>query len=253
MLSPKPWQREPGARLILGLIITICLGGLLLAFADRLIGGLSSKEQQVLRLVMVAFFYQGIALFWIGLFFREHGVGWSEAIGLSDSQRARTIGLGILGGVCVVPVAMGLVTLFDWILTQTAIAPEEQLAVRILKQTITKEPVENLLGAFKLTWMILAVTVVPAAEEILFRGILYPSLKQRGSAWFAFCATSILFAEIHFNLVTLVPLTVLAMLFTWLYEETDSLLAPIIAHSIFNGANILLLEFGESLRKMGPF
>ena len=38
-----------------------------------------------------------------------------------------------------------------------------------------------------------------------------------------------------------IPLFVLALALTWLYEKTGSLLAPIVAHSLFNAANLALL------------
>ena len=40
-----------------------------------------------------------------------------------------------------------------------------------------------------------------------------------------------------------VPLFVLALALTWLYEFTDNLLAPIAAHSLFNTANLVGLHF----------
>jgi membrane protease YdiL (CAAX protease family) len=40
-----------------------------------------------------------------------------------------------------------------------------------------------------------------------------------------------------------VPLFVLALGLTWLYEFTDNLLAPVVAHALFNAANIVLLFF----------
>ena len=43
------------------------------------------------------------------------------------------------------------------------------------------------------------------------------------------------------NLAILVPLFVLALTLTWLYEETDNLLAPILAHSLFHAANFVAL------------
>jgi membrane protease YdiL (CAAX protease family) len=49
---------------------------------------------------------------------------------------------------------------------------------------------------------------------------------------------SLLFALIHLNLAALFPLFVLALAFTWLYEHTDNLLAPIVAHALFNAANL---------------
>jgi membrane protease YdiL (CAAX protease family) len=42
---------------------------------------------------------------------------------------------------------------------------------------------------------------------------------------------------------TLVPLFMLALALTWLYERTDNLLAPITMHSLFNIAYLIVLCF----------
>ena len=41
--------------------------------------------------------------------------------------------------------------------------------------------------------------------------------------------------------MSFVPLFVLALAFTWLYQKTDCLLAPIVAHSLFNTTNLIIL------------
>ena len=40
-----------------------------------------------------------------------------------------------------------------------------------------------------------------------------------------------------------IPLFVLALAFTWLYETTDCLLAPIFGHVLFNAAGLVLIKF----------
>jgi len=45
----------------------------------------------------------------------------------------------------------------------------------------------------------------------------------------------------HMNLITFVPLTILALVLTALYERTGNLLAPIATHALFNGMNFTLL------------
>jgi len=87
----------------------------------------------------------------------------------------------------------------------------------------------------------MAVFVAPIVEEILFRGILYPAIKQIGYPRLAAIGTAILFALFHVNLVTFASLTVVALGLVVLYEFTDNLLAPIIAHAIFNASNVLMI------------
>ncbi|HOB32537.1 MAG TPA: CPBP family intramembrane metalloprotease, partial [Verrucomicrobiota bacterium] len=46
---------------------------------------------------------------------------------------------------------------------------------------------------------------------------------------------------IHANLKTFIPLTVLALVMTLLYERTGNLLAPIATHATFNAVNFIYL------------
>ena len=83
--------------------------------------------------------------------------------------------------------------------------------------------------------------IAPVAEEFIFRGMLFPFIRQLGYPKLAWFGVSFLFALIHTNVPTFVPLFVLALALTWLYERTDNLLAPITAHALFNAANYIVL------------
>jgi len=111
--------------------------------------------------------------------------------------------------------------------------PEEQEAVQTLEMAATWFP-RVILG-------VVTIVLAPAAEEMLFRGILYPAIKQAGFPRLALWGTAVIFAAIHLNLVTFVPLLVLAVALTLLYERTDNLLAPITAHALFNAMNFIIL------------
>jgi membrane protease YdiL (CAAX protease family) len=101
------------------------------------------------------------------------------------------------------------------------------------------------LGAF-------AVVLAPVAEEFIFRGMLYPFVKQLGSPRLAWVGVSFAFALIHDDAATFVPLFVLALALTWLYEKTDNLLAPITAHALFNATNLIVLCLAEGFSRQLP-
>jgi len=65
--------------------------------------------------------------------------------------------------------------------------------------------------------------------------------RRRGWQVLSWFGVSALFALIHMNLQTFLPLFVFALALTWLYEKTDNLLAPITAHALFNATNFALL------------
>jgi membrane protease YdiL (CAAX protease family) len=74
---------------------------------------------------------------------------------------------------------------------------------------------------------------------------LYPWIKKAGFPKLAFVGTSLVFAIIHLNLMTLLPLFVLALILTGLYEKTNNLLAPIAGHALFNAVNLVMLYVFE--------
>ena len=113
------------------------------------------------------------------------------------------------------------------------IAPEVQDTVKTLQDTGSMET--------RIFIGLLAVGVAPFAEEVVFRGILYPALKQQGYPKLALWGTALLFATMHFNVTLFLPLFFLAVILTLLYETTDNLLAPIVTHGVFNLANFYWL------------
>jgi membrane protease YdiL (CAAX protease family) len=90
-----------------------------------------------------------------------------------------------------------------------------------------------------------AIILAPLLEEILFRAILYRGIKQHGHPRLALFGSALLFATIHLSLLTFVPLTVLAVILALLYDRADNLMAPIVAHSLFNAANFFLYLYQD--------
>jgi len=90
------------------------------------------------------------------------------------------------------------------------------------------------------SFVAITIIVAPFAEELLFRGILYPVIKQAGFPRLALWGSSVAFSGIHLNLAIFLPLLVLALVLVWLYEKTDNLLTPIVAHALFNATNLAL-------------
>jgi uncharacterized protein len=86
-----------------------------------------------------------------------------------------------------------------------------------------------------------AIGIAPVTEELLFRGVLYPALKQNGWPRGAWVVTSFVFALTHANAMTFLSLFALSLLLIWLYERTGNLLGPIVAHSLFNAVNFYQL------------
>ena len=85
-----------------------------------------------------------------------------------------------------------------------------------------------------------ACVLAPVSEEMVFRGFLYPALKRFSRPMVAATAVAGAFAVIHLSLGALLPLFVMALLLTLVYEWSGSLWVPILVHAGFNLTNIIL-------------
>jgi hypothetical protein len=83
--------------------------------------------------------------------------------------------------------------------------------------------------------------VVPFAEELFFRGVLYLWLRQRFGVWAGLLISSILFGILHGEISVGVAAAALGMVLAWTYEKSGSLWTPVIIHILNNAAKILIL------------
>jgi membrane protease YdiL (CAAX protease family) len=94
-------------------------------------------------------------------------------------------------------------------------------------------------GGIILQMVIAAVCIAPVAEEILFRGYIYPVFKRTIGTVPAALGSALLFAAIHGNALGFPGLTLLALALTLAYEFTGSLAVPVFMHAWFNGLSLL--------------
>ncbi len=85
----------------------------------------------------------------------------------------------------------------------------------------------------------MACVAAPLAEEFIFRGYIYGTVKRFTSPVFAAVISSALFAAAHGNLPALFPLWSLAILLVISYESTKCLWVPIGIHAFFNAIMII--------------
>ena len=83
----------------------------------------------------------------------------------------------------------------------------------------------------------------PVLEELLFRSVLFGGLTKIMPIWPAIVLSGFVFAVIHVNAATLIPLWFLGAAFAWLYVRTGTLLAPMAVHFTFNAINLALCPF----------
>jgi membrane protease YdiL (CAAX protease family) len=87
---------------------------------------------------------------------------------------------------------------------------------------------------------ITTVIIVPAFEEMLFRGMFQTMIRSfLAKPWLSIAIASGLFAAVHSNAGHWPGLFVLSMCMGYAYEKSGSLLRPIFIHSLFNASSII--------------
>lgn len=229
-LLRKPWDWDHFVRPFVGMLFCLYLGLTLGAFAQHF-AGKPVFENPTLRALVAALSFQGVALPFMWRFVREHRVRWREAFGYRVNWKK-----AVLFGAAIACVALPVGQLLQLASAETmsrlGATPETQPAIQALRNTAT--------WLDRVALGIAAIGLAPVAEETLFRGILYPAVRQLGFPRLALWGTSLAFAAVHWNAVTFVPLLLLALALTLLYEKTGNLLASIVAHAVFNALNFTM-------------
>ena len=183
--------------------------------------------------------FQGAALVLVWLFLREQQMSWGDAFGFRNSWLVAVL-TGIILACLFLPLGRELQRGSAELLLRLPrfhLKPEDQQAVQVLQTADTWRD-RLLLG-------LVVIVLVPPAEEMLFRGILYPWVKHLGYPRLALWGTALAFGAVHLNLISFLPLAVLGAALTVLYERTGNLLAPITAHAMFNAMNFAWLYLVE--------
>lgn len=109
---------------------------------------------------------------------------------------------------------------------------EHEGSIRILSESVGSL---SRVAAVLITVLLLA----PIGEEILFRGILYTSLRQKKRLNVSIILSSVIFAIAHAQLIHFLPVMTVGMILAYLYERTRSIVPSITLHFFTN----LLLVF----------
>jgi membrane protease YdiL (CAAX protease family) len=165
----------------------------------------------------------------IWMFLRKLRTPPDVAFGLRAPRIAAAVSLAVLVAIVTLPLAWFLGEVSASFMSRLGVTPQEQMPVTALRAAVSMPQ--------RVVFAIVVIGVVPIVEEALFRGILYPAAKAAGFPRLALWGTALLFAAVHGNLMTLIPLLFLAVMLSLLYEQTGNLLAPILTHSLFNAAN----------------
>lgn len=86
--------------------------------------------------------------------------------------------------------------------------------------------------------------VIPLAEELMFRGILYKRYRERQNFWYSAICSSLLFSFMHVSLTQMLYTFLLGLMLAYVYEKFGSFCAPFVLHVFINMGSIIFTETG---------
>lgn len=183
------------------------------------------------QVVTGAMVYASIVIFIGGLMIYRN-LRVSEVFGFGALRFGPTLGRGLLYLAAAYPLLM---------LVQAMVYGA--LGGEMGQQDVVKFLADSRSMRDRMAVLVMAVVVAPVAEEIIFRGYLYPVMKKYFGPFVAMVGTSLLFAVLHGHAASLPALFMLAMCLGLSYEKSGSLLVPMIMHAVFNAISVAAILF----------
>ncbi len=183
------------------------------------------------QVITGAMVYASIVIF-IGGLMLYRNLQVSEVFGFGQLSFRRTLGRGVLYLAAAYPLLM-LVQAMVYGASSGEMGQQD--VVEFLR---TSELMRD-----RMAVLVMAVVVAPVAEEMIFRGYLYPVAKRYFGPFIAMVGTSLLFALLHGHAASIPALFTLAMCLGLSYEKSGSLLVPMIMHAVFNAISVAAILF----------
>lgn len=149
-----------------------------------------------------------------------------SSLGLIFKNKFRNIYIGILGYSSVIPFTV--LALIISIMVSTNLGFESKGNPLLLVYFLPDIP-------FKLGYLLIFISVIgPICEEIFFRGFLYKTLRSKFNVRWGIFLNSIIFSFLHLTPAGFLPIFVLSIMLSYIYEKTGSLIAPVALHIMHN-------------------
>lgn len=219
-----PWTIAEG----IGIVVLALLLNVAVAIAARAswLPEANGSAAESIRLGLLGVTPYALTLVVVWGLMRRHGYSWSQGLGI----RRTDVITGVAVAALVALLGRGFASIWTGFLIAGGFEPPSNLDVTSWFPT---DP----LGISIL--FLLSVVVAPVVEEMIYRGMLFPSLRLRLGSGLAVIFSALAFGIAHVSLVwLLVPTAVLGAMLAKAFERTRSLQVAILGHSLFNAAAV---------------
>lgn len=154
------------------------------------------------------------------------------------SSHAQAIQQGVLAFFTGLPIVWLINLSWVWI---TKLWSQLGFPIDLEQQELVKLFAESHSPELLTTIILFGVIIAPITEEFIFRAGIYRFLKSKINKFLALTLSSLLFAWVHYNLLSFLPLFLLGLLLARSYEKTGNIITPIVFHGLFNANSLIIL------------
>ena len=242
-MTPPPSKYGPLHALAAGAVLVYAvLSNGFAAFWQQFLHGMNMEFNEKTLLILLGYntlFFGGLFLIlWVSTFFgRARSPSGPPDIPPGRARSPSGPLLPLLSAIPICLIALGLNWASGELLSRLAgIDLSDQDLVKVVASNTLSPGGKAILYSFLLL-------EAPLLEEPLFRGVTFGGLAKIMPVWLAMLLSGFLFAFVHVNAATFIPLWFLGIAFAWLYVRTRALLVPMAVHFTFNAVNLILCLF----------
>ena len=193
-----------------------------------------TQSQALLAIVVQIVFYGWVYLALFLVIYLRHGISVLRALQWRPSRFNLTLAFG--GGIALAIIVSGIAALMH--------TPE----VKSPLAGLTDSPLTLVLVS------VLAITLAPFFEELIFRGFLQPLLSRTFGAAAGILLTAILFGGLHapeysYTWQYAVAITIVGAVLGWVRHVSGSLIPSTVVHGAFNTVAVVGLAASKYLPK----
>lgn len=100
--------------------------------------------------------------------------------------------------------------------------------------------------------VVLVIALMPAVgEELLFRGLVFGSVRQRYSVWWGIVISAVVFGAFH-GFVKIIPTGLLGACFAYVVYKSGSIWVSMALHFVNNFFSVVAMKYPEAIEKVLP-
>ena len=115
------------------------------------------------------------------------------------------------------------------------------------------ETLDEMLAGQPTALLILVIALMPAVgEELLFRGFVMGTLREKCKPWVTVLVTTLIFAAYHMSLIKMFTIGIVGLALTFAAYRSGSIYVSMTVHFLNNLLSVLISAYPDQLRQIAP-